>query len=57
MIFYLLPKEYLADIVLQTMDNVDKLDGLSIPQYFTELYTLLNRAKELKSSDVTHVTQ
>ena len=27
------------------------------PQYFTELYTLLNRAKELKSSDVTHVTQ
>ena len=27
------------------------------PQYFTELYTLLIRAKELKSSDVTHVTQ
>ena len=30
---------------------------LSITQYFTELYTLLNHAKELKSSDVTHVTQ
>ena len=59
--YYILPasKEYLADIVLQTMYNVDNMDLLSIPPilYFTELYTLLNRAKELKSSDVTHVTQ
>ena len=41
------------------MYNVDNMDLLSIPPilYFTELYTLLNRAKELKSSDVTHVTQ
>ena len=40
------------------MYNVDNIDLLSItPQYFRELYTLMNRAKELKSSDVTHVTQ
>ena len=39
------------------MYNVDNMDLLSITQYFTELYTLHNRVKEVKSSDVTHVTQ
>ena len=53
-------KEYLSDIVLLTMYNVENMDLLSITPIlhkFTELYTLLNRAKESKSSDVTHVTQ
>ena len=36
------------------MYDVDNMDLLSITP---ELYTLLNCAKELKSSDVTHVTR
>ena len=57
--YYILPasKEYLADIVLLTMYNVDNMNVLSLTRILHGLYTLLNRAKELKSSDVTHVTQ
>ena len=57
--YYILPtsKEYLADIVLLPMYNVDNVDLLSITSILHRTYTLLNRAKEFKSSDVTHVTQ
>ena len=55
--YYILPasKDYLADIVLLTMYDVDNMDLLSITPILHR--TLLNCAKELKSSDVTHVTQ
>ena len=50
-------KEYLADIVLLTMYNVDNMDLLSITPILHRTIHFANRAKELKSSDVTHVTQ
>ena len=45
--YYILPasKEYLADIVLLTMYNVDNMDLLSITTILHRTFTLLNRAK------------